>query len=136
MTINLVIEVSEDILRSVSNGGTVTVRIVRGTGKPTGSGTPDRAPATGVAHRYRAGSLPDKLFKWAEKRGREFDTGDVVKALGVTRAHASMILNKVSNDPGPIKRVARGVYGLEGGATKAPPKKTRRKAKKKSGKKK
>ena len=102
---------------------------------PTGTGTPVPT-ATGEAHRYRAGSLPDKLYNWAENRGKEFGTGDVVKALGVTRAHASMILNKVSNDPGRIKRVARGVYGIEGGATKAPAKKARRKAKKKVGKRK
>jgi len=128
MTVHLVVEVTDELINSISDGGTVTVRLVRGGGGA--STAPARAGmGAGADTHYRRGSHPQKLLDWAAKRGSEFGVDDVVKQLGVTRSHASMILNKVVKDTGPIRRVSRGVYGMDGAAPASLPasKPTRRK---------
>jgi len=131
MATNLVIEVSDDLLQSIAGGGTVTVSVVRGSGSNGSAAVPAgaaSAPARGAETRYRKGSHAAKLVEWATKRGKEFRTDEVVKALGVNRAHASMILTKLANDDGPVQRVARGVYRVDGGAAPSSSRTRRKKA--------
>jgi len=75
---------------------------------------------------YREGSRPRQLVEWAERRGRTFTTADVEWVLGVTRTHASMVLSRVVTGPGPVVRVSRGLYAVEG-AVPAPARTARRK---------
>ena len=80
-----------------------------GPGPRAGSGrnrTGGKAPRKGG---YRTGSLPEKLVKWAKGRKKPFGVQDVMKALKVKRAHASMVLTRVMAS-GDLKRVGRGAY--------------------------
>ena len=126
MAPHLVIVLSDDVLNAVASGGSFTLR--------TGSGDRIAPQPAGGAPNYRAGSLPARLLTWAGEHGGEFDASDIVKALGVSRAHVSMLLNKLVNDPGPVRRIARGVYAFEGAADDTPTpgrRKVKKRAKKK-----
>jgi len=117
MTVHLVIRIGRDVLDSVSEGRPVVLGV-----------SSEPAPASNPAIVYRDGSHPQRLLDWAERRGRDFDTSDVVRVLRVTRSHASMILNKVVKDTGPIRRISHGIYRF-GDATPARKKKKKRKRK-------
>ncbi|MGH7162276.1 MAG: hypothetical protein ACREID_02235, partial [Planctomycetota bacterium] len=58
----------------------------------------------------RAGSLPARILDWAGGRKRTFTTNDVSRKFKLSRAHASMLLSRLSSGSFPIKRESRGVY--------------------------
>jgi hypothetical protein len=130
MSLHLVIRIDERALRTAAPGQPMTLRIDRGR-------APEPAHAdshgTDEARIYREGSLPRRLVDWAQSRRRAFGTDDVTEALAISRPHASMLLGKLVKDPGPIRRVARGVYGFDAppDARKQPAKSRRRPTNKK-----
>jgi hypothetical protein len=107
MTASITITLSDDILRILQTERELTVELesagtaARGSTPPAFKAEPDGG--------YRAGSLPDKLAKWAKDRKKPFSVPDVMKALKVKRAHASMVLTRVMAS-GHLKRVGRGSY--------------------------
>lgn len=109
MTASITITLSDDVLRVLQSEGAITVAL--------DSEAPGRGRATagvrggGAARKggYRSGSLPEKLVKWAKGRKKPFGVQDVMKALRVKRAHASMVLTRVMAS-GDLKRVGRGAY--------------------------
>lgn len=105
MTASITITLSEEILRLLDTERSITVELDSSKGTRR-AGSPRAAAATGG---YRSGSLPEKLVKWAGGRSRPFGVQDVMKALKVKRAHASMVLTRVMGT-GDLKRVGRGAY--------------------------
>jgi hypothetical protein len=108
MTASITITLSDEILRVLHSEKAIMIALdssgaSRG-GRAAGGGT-RAAPEGG----YRAGSLPDKLIKWAKSRKKPFNVHDVMKALKVKRAHASMVLTRVMGS-GDLQRVGRGAY--------------------------
>jgi hypothetical protein len=100
MTASITITLSDEIIRILEKQGDLTLAL-----DATGAA---RAPgATGAA--FREGSLPAKLVQWAQGRKRPFGVRDVMKALRVKRAHASMVLTRVAGS-GHLRRVGRGAY--------------------------
>ncbi len=75
-------------------------------GRPAGS---KPAAASGAAGPYRPGSLPARVLEWSQTRKRPFGTEAVLKKFKMKRAHASMILSKLSKE-GHLDRPARGKY--------------------------
>lgn len=104
MTANITITLSDEILRILSSEGTIEITLDSAAGS-RGAGRAHAAPAGG----YRAGSLPGALVQWAAGRKKPFGVPDVMKALKVKRAHASMVLTRVMAS-GHLKRVGRGAY--------------------------
>ncbi len=120
MSVQLVIELSEDVLKALVASRNLTITVtqippVRGnSGQAAGESPSAMSPSAASSLKDnvipREGSLPARIIGWAEKRGREFSTTDLVKKFGVTRAHGSMLLAKLANGPYPIVRRHRGIY--------------------------
>jgi hypothetical protein len=109
MSVQLVIELSEEVLKALVASRNLTITVTQsGPGAGAGSNSDGSAPLTNVIP--REGSLPARIIGWAETRNREFSTTDVVKKFGVTRAHASMLVAKLAKGPYPIVRQRRGIY--------------------------
>jgi len=108
MTASITITLSDEILRVLHAERSITVEL-----DSAGAGRrPGRAAAAGKAAGgggYRSGSLPERLVKWAGARKKPFGVQEVMKALKVKRAHASMVLTRVMAS-GDLKRVGRGAY--------------------------
>ena len=104
MTASITITLSDDILRVLQSERAITVAL--DSEAPGRNRTGGKAPRKGG---YRTGSLPEKLVKWAKGRKKPFGVQDVMKALKVKRAHASMVLTRVMAS-GDLKRVGRGAY--------------------------
>lgn len=58
----------------------------------------------------REGSLPARIGDWARKLKKEFDTNAVARVFKLSRAHASMLLSKLSADGRTVRRASRGRY--------------------------
>ena len=121
MSVQLVIELSEDVLKALVASRNLTITVTQpapGGSGSGGSGSGGRetqaAQANGGNVIPREGSLPARIIGWAEQHGREFSTIDLVKEFGVTRAHGSMLLAKLANGPYPVARRHRGVYQYAG----------------------
>ncbi|MHC4849127.1 MAG: hypothetical protein ACYTEG_11820 [Planctomycetota bacterium] len=110
MTVQLVIELSEEVLKALVSSKNMTITVTHG-GKGGGASKTGSAYMPATDHVIpREGSLPARILEWAEKRGKAFSTADLVKRFKVSRAHASMLLTKLANGPYPIVRRQRGVY--------------------------
>jgi hypothetical protein len=97
MTASITITLSDELLRLLESKREITLAL-------------DAAGAAGAANgSFREGSLPAKLVRWAKGRKRPFGVPDVMKALRVKRAHASMVLTRVASS-GHLTRVGRGAY--------------------------
>jgi hypothetical protein len=116
MSVQLVIELSEDVLKALVASRNLTITVTQPA--PAGSGSRGSEKQAGQANGGnvipREGSLPARIIGWAEQHGREFSTVDLVKKFGVTRAHGSMLLAKLANGPYPVARRHRGVYQYAG----------------------
>ena len=115
MTARLTIVLGPDVLKALRNSQSITVVAGSGGG---GSAPASRAAtraaaapraSNGKAGPYREGSLPARLMAWASGLKKPFGVPDVMKKLGIKRAHASMVLTRVANS-GHVKRVGRGEY--------------------------
>jgi hypothetical protein len=75
----------------------------------------DRAAARGRRRKripigpfgFRAGSLPDRLLRWARARGRPFRVAEVADTLRVNRAHAQRLLVRARAH---LRHLAYGVH--------------------------
>ena len=104
MTASITITLSDDVLDVLRREKSITIELdsSRGGGRaPASKGAPEGG--------FRSGSLPGKLVDWAKGRKKPFGVRDVMKALKVKRAHASMVLTRVVN-AGGLKRMGRGEY--------------------------
>jgi hypothetical protein len=108
MTASITITLSDEILETLRAERSITVELdsSRGTGRSARAGKAPRAAPEGG---FRSGSLPGKLVQWAQGRKKPFGVRDVMKALKVKRAHASMVLTRVTA-AGGLQRVGRGEY--------------------------
>ena len=114
MTVQLVIELSEEVLKALVASKNLTITVAQA-GRRDGGGKPGSAYMPPSEHVLpREGSLPARILEWAEKRTKPFTTADLVKRFKVSRAHASMLLTKLANGPYPIGRKQRGVYTYSG----------------------
>jgi len=111
----LTITLSDDILTLLGQERSINVVLDSG-GSKAGRGRAARSVPAGARGRwagdngaFRAGSLPDRLLKWAAGKKRPFGVTDVMKALKVKRSHASMVLT-AARKKGAVKRVGRGAY--------------------------
>ena len=110
MTVQLVIELSDEVLKALVAAKNMTITVTHG-GRGGGASKPGSAYMPSSDHVIpREGSLPARILDWAEKRPKPFSTSDLVKRFKVSRAHASMLLTKLANGPYPIIRRQRGVY--------------------------
>jgi len=110
MTVQLVIELSEEVLKALVASKNLTITVAQAGGRGSG-GKPGSAFMPSSDHIIpREGSLPARILDWAEKRSKPFSTADLVKRFKVSRAHASMLLTKLANGPYPIGRKQRGIY--------------------------
>jgi hypothetical protein len=108
MTATITITLSDAILRILDAEKTIEIALDSAAGS-RGAGRAGAAGRAAPAGGYRAGSLPEALVKWAAGRKKAFGVPDVMKALKVKRAHASMVLTRVMAS-GHLKRVGRGAY--------------------------
>src|SRR5512134_1637268 len=103
MTASITITLSDEILETLRAEKSITVEL-------DSSGAGGRAARAGKATRagkeggFRSGSLPGRLVQWAQGRKKPFGVRDVMKALKVKRAHASMVLTRVTASGG-LRRV-------------------------------
>lgn len=102
MTATLTITFSDEILKALRARKSLNLAV----GAAGGGAAPRGARAKGA---FRAGSLPDRLHKWAKGRKKPFGVPEVMKTLRIKRAHASMVLTQASNR-GAVRRVGRGEY--------------------------
>ena len=110
MTVQLVIELSEEVLKALVASKNLTITVAQAASRG-GAAKPGSAFMPSSDHIIpREGSLPARILDWAEKRGKPFSTADLVKRFKVSRAHASMLLTKLANGPYPIVRKQRGIY--------------------------
>jgi len=110
MTVQLVIELSEEVLKALVASKNLTITVAQSPNRG-GTAKPDSAFMPSSDHIIpREGSLPARILEWAEKRPKPFSTADLVKRFKVSRAHASMLLTKLANGPYPIVRKQRGIY--------------------------
>lgn len=113
MAASLTISLSPDVLRLLADQKVVTV-VAGGSVDNTspsaraGLGTAPRPGANGSRQVLRPGSHAAKLLAWAASR-KPFGVADVMKALKVKRAHASMILTKLVSVQA-LEREGRGSY--------------------------
>ncbi|MEM8886325.1 MAG: hypothetical protein AAGD14_19880 [Planctomycetota bacterium] len=114
MTVQLVIELSEEVLKALVANKNMTITVQ--TGASGGGGASAGAALQPGPNNIipREGSLPARILDWAEKRGKTFTTSDLVKRFKITRAHASMLLTKLANGPYPVARRQRGLYEFVG----------------------
>jgi len=128
MTATLTIKLSDEVLEALRASKTITIAL-------GSSGRTSPAARTGTpaeAAQPREGTLPARVLDWAQKRGTTFRTADIQKALGLKRAHASMLLSRLASGGTAMRRVRRGVFVVGDGAveSKAAPASTRRGGKK------
>ena len=110
MTVQLVIELSDQVLNALVASKNLTITVTQA-GGGGGGGKPGSAYMPASDHIIpREGSLPARILDWGEKRGKPFSTADLVRRFKVSRAHASMLLTKLANGPYPIVRRQRGIY--------------------------
>jgi len=110
MTVQLVIELSDEVLKALTSSKNMTITVTHG-GRAGGAAKPGSAFMPASDHVIpREGSLPARILEWAEKRDKPFSTADLVRRFKVSRAHASMLLTKLANGPYPIVRRQRGIY--------------------------
>jgi len=107
MAATITITLSDEILRILDSERSIEVTLDSAAGS-RGAGRAGVAARAAPAGGYRAGSLPGTLVQWAAGR-KQFGVRDVMKALGIKRAHASMVLTRVMAS-GHLKRVGRGTY--------------------------
>ncbi len=107
MTASITITLSDEVFEVLRRERSITIELdsSRGSGRAPAAGAAKAAPEGG----FRPGSLPGKLVQWAKGRKKPFGVRDVMKALKVKRAHASMVLTRVVN-AGGLKRMGRGEY--------------------------
>ena len=111
MTVQLVIELSDQVLNALVASKNLTITVTQAGRGGGGGGKPGSAYMPSSDHIIpREGSLPARILDWGEKRGKAFSTADLVKRFKVSRAHASMLLTKLANGPYPIVRRQRGIY--------------------------
>jgi hypothetical protein len=110
MTVQLVIELSEEVLKALVASKNLTITVAQ-TDKRGSRAKPGSAfmPASDNII-PREGSLPARILEWAATRPKPFSTADLVRKFKVSRAHASMLLTKLANGPYPIERKQRGIY--------------------------
>jgi hypothetical protein len=108
MTASITITLSDDILKILSKERALTVELDSAGGK-RGATAARSGGKAGPKGDFRSGSLPEKLVQWAQGRKKPFGVPDVMKALKVKRANASMVLTRVMAS-GRLKRVGRGAY--------------------------
>ena len=108
MTASITITMSDEILRILDSEKSIEIALDNAAGS-RGAGRAGAAARAAPAGGYRAGSLPATLVQWAAARKESFGVPDVMKALKVKRAHASMVLTRVMAS-GHLKRVGRGAY--------------------------
>jgi len=111
MTANITITLSDEVLGILQSEKSIAIALgstgpSRGAGRTRAASPAGRAASAGG---YRPGSLPERLIKWAGGRKRPFGVQEVMTALEVKRAHASMVLTRVMAS-GDLKRVGRGAY--------------------------
>ncbi|MGQ0615005.1 MAG: hypothetical protein ACT4PV_14825 [Planctomycetaceae bacterium] len=120
MTTKLTIAFTEDVLKALKKNKALRLSLAGSNGRaaPARAG---RKPATKAAGRrggrraraaggaYGDGSPPARLVAWASGRKRAFGVSDVMRALGVQRSHANMVLTRVVRDR-KVKRQGRGEY--------------------------
>jgi hypothetical protein len=110
MTASITITLSDEILETLRAERSITIELGSSGGSRRAARGGRAAPAGGAsADGFRAGSLPGRLVQWAQGRKEPFGVRDVMKALKVKRAHASMVLTRVTA-AGSLKRVGRGAY--------------------------
>jgi len=111
----LTITLSDEVLKTLREARSPSVVLASSGATRSGRGGAARsAPSArrgkqGGGGAFRAGSLPDRLLKWADGRKGPFGVADVMKALRVKRSHASMVLT-AARRKGAVKRVGRGEY--------------------------
>ncbi|HEX5137191.1 MAG TPA: hypothetical protein VFY93_09475 [Planctomycetota bacterium] len=110
MTASITITLSDELLKALHEERSITIELDSSSGagrQPARAGKAGgRASGDGG---FRAGSLPGRLVQWAQGRKKPFGVRDVMKALKIKRAHASMVLTRVTAGGG-LRRVGRGTY--------------------------
>lgn len=101
MGARLTIRLDDAALAAIRTGKNVTINSGRDS---PGGGRPENSTPT-------PGTLPAKLLEWAEQSGTTFTGPEVAKRFKLSRAHASMLLSRVTRSGVPIQRIGRGVYG-------------------------
>jgi hypothetical protein len=109
MTASITITLSDEILETLRAERSITVELGSSGGSGRAGGGASRPGKAAPEGGFRAGSLPGQLVQWAKGRKKPFGVRDVMKALKVKRAHASMVLTRVTASGG-LKRVGRGEY--------------------------
>jgi hypothetical protein len=115
MAATITIAFSDEVLRALRSGKPVTLSLVGG--QPGGAARAARGArgrggrgGRGKAAAPREGSLPARILEWAKKVGKNFTTADIEKQFKLSRAHASMLLSRLSSGAFPIQRASRGLY--------------------------
>jgi hypothetical protein len=106
MTASITITLSDEILQALRAERSITIELDSSGGRSGGASRATKAAPEGG---FRSGSLPEKLVQWAKGRKKPFGVRDVMKALKVKRAHASMVLTRATS-AGGLKRMGRGSY--------------------------
>jgi len=103
MPATLTLTISEDVLRAMRRGD-VKLALVSST---NGRAAPTRSPQRRAGR--REGTHPARILAWASGQTKPFGVADVMKALGLKRAHASMVLTRLVRSRA-VRREGRGVY--------------------------
>jgi len=113
----LTITLSDEVLKTLREARSLSVVLAAsgaskaGGGRAGSSRPAARGNQAGGNGAFRAGSLPDRLLKWADGRKGPFGVSDVMGALKVKRSHASMVLTSARKKRA-VKRVGRGSYAV------------------------
>jgi len=126
MTAKLTIAFSEELLRLLKSNKALKLSLGSGRGGAgSGGDGPRRAAGRRGGRRgkrgggrrkaggFREGSLPARILAWAGGRAKTFSTNDVSRKFKLSRAHASMLLSRLSTVDKAIRRAARGVYSAK-----------------------
>jgi len=103
MPATLTLTISQDVLRAMRRGE-VKLALVSST-NGLAAAPPSRRRRSGPGE----GTHPARLLAWASGRTRPFGVADVMKALGLKRGHASMLLTGLVRARA-VRREGRGVY--------------------------
>lgn len=103
MPATLTLTISRDVRRAMRKGAVKLALVSEANGRA--------APARGPRRRAgrREGTHPARILAWASGRAKPFGVADVMKALGLKRPHASMVLTRLVRSRA-VRREGRGVY--------------------------
>jgi hypothetical protein len=117
MAVRLTIQLGPDVLKALGASKSITLALDSGGRREAARTTANRRRRRRAANRepkegfgrFHPGSLGDRLVRWAERLGEPFGFPAMMKLLGVTRAHAHMILARARAHR-LVKRVGHGAY--------------------------